>query len=432
MSQYKKSFLLVPFLLLFFSEAGARIKWDEPKTINEKLSRRNRRVLRFSGQAKPGSRVRIRKNRIKIHLDSGGARRVSIPRKNSIQFPIIVDKSGIFSFDLYLPTTFVEIPVEVRRRGGKAWKLSPLKFQVPEIGAANDLQSIEESFAKQTSDEEAEQIVADIESDTSHHSRANEGMVVRDRNERKQGEKMALRLWGGLGTSYFLTNVASSIIDHYDESGTALVVPSWRLGGDWDFSKEFYFRANMYQGSGNTEDIGEGPNVEGSKSFSWYEFQISVIWFSKILNFLGTSNLALDLGFQYQSLPFYRQDCEETWGGEWECRFSYFDNSVYSLHFGLFYKNNWGKWNYEAYGRYVFPVMVGDAFEMDSLLPINYEFGGVLRRSITKDLSLGIDAQVHFFGADVKYKYRDIESSDIISGLDLLLFTLGVRFIMDF
>ena len=434
MGQCTKKLFLVLFLMIFFSHVEARIKWDEPKTVSEKLTRRNRRVLRFSGRTKPGSKVRIRKNRVKIHLDSGRSRMASIPRKNAIQFPIVVDRSGIFSFDLYLPTTFVEIPVQVKRKRSKTWKLSLLKFQVPEIGAVNDLQSIEESFSKQTSDKDAEQIVADIESDTSHYDRASEGMVIRDRDEERQDEKIALRFWGGLGASYFLTNVASKIVP-YDESGSALVLPSWRVGGDWDFSKEFYFRSSLYHASGVTDDIGKGANVVGSKSFSWYEFQVSVIWFSKMLSLLKSSNLAFDLGFKYQSLPFYRQDCEETWGGDFLCRFSYFDNSVYNLHFGLFYKNNWGSWNYEAYGRYVFPVMVGNSFEMDSLLPINYEFGGIFRKSVTKDISFGIDAQFYFLGADVKYQYRDKvgnESSDIISGLDLILFDLGLRFILDF
>ena len=430
MNQYRSLFLVL-FLLVFTSEAKAQIKWSEPKVVNENLLRKNRRVLRFSGRTRPKARIRIRKNRIKFKLDSGKTIRASIPRKNAIQFPIIADENGLFSFDLYLPTAFVEIPVEVKK--GKVWKLSFLKFQVPEEGSANNLKSIEESFASdQALDQEAENIVADIESEKSDSSRDNEGMVIKDRNERIPVKKMALRLWAGLGSSYFLTNVASPIVE-YDESGTDLVLPAWRVGGDWDFSKEFHFRANIYQGSGNTDDIGSGPGVLGSKSFSWYEIQASVIWFSKILNFLKIPNLGLDLGFKYQSLPFFRQSCNKIEDTESICYFSYFDSPVYSLHFGFFYKSKWGRnWNYEAYGRYVFPVMSGDVFEVDSLLPISYEFGGVLRRSITKSLSFGIDAQFLFFGADVKYEYTDRGTSDIISGLDLLLFTMGARFILDF
>ncbi len=429
MVQYKKSFFLIPFFLLFVLEAKAQIKWGEPKVVNEHLLRKNRRVLRFSGLTKPKARIRIRNNRIKITLDNGKTRTVSIPKKNAIQFPTLADKSGAFSFDLYLPTTFIQIPVEVKR--GKNWKLSLLKFRVPEKGSANDLQSIEESFAKdQISDQEIEGIVSDIESDKSHYTRANEGMVIRDRHERKPVEKMALRLWAGLGTSYFLTNVASSRAQ-YDESGTDLVLPSWRVGGDWDFSEEFHFRANLYQGSGTTDDI--GSQITAARSFVWYEFQTSVIWFSKILSFLKTQNLGLDLGFKYQSLPFFRQRCEEDRNGDFICHFSYFDSSIYSLYFGLFYKNKFGKWDYETYGRYVYPVMLDeDAFEIDSLLPINYEFGGVLRRPITKNISFGIDAQFLFLGADVKYQYTDVEASDIIAGFDLLLFTMGARFILDF
>ena len=56
-------FLLIPFLFLLVSQADARVEWNEPEVVPEKLVRKNRRVLRFSGITTPGAQVRIKKNR---------------------------------------------------------------------------------------------------------------------------------------------------------------------------------------------------------------------------------------------------------------------------------------------------------------------------------------------------------------------------------
>lgn len=408
-------FFLLPILFLLVSKAEARIEWSEPEVVPEKLVRRNRRVLRFSGVTEPGAQVRIRKNRIKLYLDNGKTRLAKIPQKNKIQFPVVADQDGSFSFDLYLPTIAVEIPIESKQGG--AWKTQTLNFRVPDAGVANDFQAIEESFQDQDARMQT------LERTDNYYSRKyDQGMVVRDRHGRARFTRTKLRGWGGLGLSYFSNDIGLAP-PVGSTSGSTLVIPTWRLGLDWDYSKKVNFKAALRSTSGSTDDIGN-VDTQG-KDFNWLEVQLSGIYFSDMLS-TKSGRLGFDFGFQMQSVPFFRY---RPFGGGFANQTAYFDNELYNLHFGLHFEQMNNKvWNYEIYARYLYTFSSGDVFDVDSF-PINLEFGGGLTRSLTKTLALGVFGQLHYMSMDTKYSEG---STTLTSDLTLMLFTVDGRLIFSF
>jgi hypothetical protein len=165
------------FLCLFTLQAEARIQWQEPRVVPEKLKRKNRRVVRFSGRTEPGALVRIQKNKIKLFFDTGKTRWANIPQKNKVQFPMTADGDGQFSFELYLPMSAVEIPVQVKY--SKRWRLETLNFRVPDTGKARAFRAMEKSF--QASDDE----ISKIEREDNYYSRKQDkGQLIKDRDGR--------------------------------------------------------------------------------------------------------------------------------------------------------------------------------------------------------------------------------------------------------
>jgi hypothetical protein len=398
--------------------ALARIRWQEPEVVPEKLTRRDRRVIRFSGETRPGALIRVRKNRVKMYPHDGEPRLAQIPQKNRVQFPVSSGDSGSFTFDLYLPTWAVEIPLEVKERGGQ-WTPYTLNFRVPEEGKADDFQAIEESFKAQ--DERMDR----AEMDYSFYSRKEDrGQVILDRMGEKASPPSPVEVWAGAGISYFHNSTSVPAPVGATSDGT-LVIPTFRLGTDWDFSKQLRLRANIRSTSGSTEGIGNG-NTTG-RDFNWFEAQASVLYFSQRLK-SKKGRIALDVGAQMQTLPFFRLRTNSN--NEFLINSAYFPNRTYNIHLGLHYETRTNKvWNYEAYARYLYPLLVGSNFDVRSTIPIMIEAGGGLRRPLTEGLALGIYGQFHYVSMDTRYS--DAISS-VTSDFSLMLMTVDMRLIANF
>src|SRR5690606_36218771 len=97
-------------------------------------------------------------------------------------------------FDLYLPTVAVEIPVEVYREG--KWVPYSLNFRVPDEGAANDFQAVEESF-QVPQDEPSE-----IDKTNYYSEKKDKGQYVCDRDRDIVADKSPVEVYGGAGLSY--------------------------------------------------------------------------------------------------------------------------------------------------------------------------------------------------------------------------------------
>ncbi len=414
-------YFLISILSLMVWETQAAVTWSEPEVVPEKLVRKNRRVLRFTGQTEPGARVRIRNNKIKLYLETGGTRWARIPQKHTVQFPLTVDSSGFFTFDLYLPTVAVEIPIQVMEN--KVWKTTNLNFRVPDSGKANDFAAMEESF-KDHGDQGG---MTGIEKDDNYYSsKRDQGQIIQDRLGKKGYDDSRFKVWGGIGISYFSNSVSHSGVGFpnggISTSGSSLVLPAFAGGFDWDYSPKFLVQGAIRSVSGSTDDIGSGLVVTGN-NFSWLQGQANVVWFSDHLK-MSKGRLGLDVGFQLQSLPFFKER-------QGQAALTYFDNSVYNFHVGLMYQKKNNKiWNYEFYGRYLYPIMTGDAFDLDSSFPMMFEFGGGLKRPLTKGLGLGIFSQVNYFSSDAKY--TDPVAGPRQSSFDLMLITVEARLIGSF
>lgn len=408
--------ILLLSLMTSATSAWARIRWDEPEVVPEDLARSDRRVVRFSGTLTPGALIRIRKNRLKIYPSNGQARLAQIPQKNRVQFPVVADKSGQFSFDLYLPTFAVEIPLEIKERR-RAWRSQTLNFKVPESGKADDFQAIEESFRAQ--DHRMDKATMDYDFYT---RKQDQGLLIQDRGGKKGYDKSAIEVWGGLGFSYIHNSVDVPSPVGATSDGS-LVIPTFRFGGEWDYSQQFRFKAALRSTSGSTDNIGDS-NTQG-RDFNWFEGQLAALYFSdKLRSKYG--RLAFDFGLQLQTLPYFRlrQD------GGFLIQSAYFASNTYNLHIGLHYEKKWNQvWNMEAYARYLYPVIAGDNFDVESTFPLFFELGGGVRRPLTQGLALGVYGQLHYLSMDTGYTAG---AQSFTSDLSLVLMTVDLRLIADF
>ena len=405
-------------LLLFsFFQAEAKVQWDEPEVVPEKLVRKNRRVLRFSGQTNPNALIRIRGNRIKLYLDTGKVRKARIPKKNRKQFPVQADSNGFFSFDLYLPTIAVELPIEIKV--GKRWRPYDLNFRVPDKGKANEFEAIEKSFMAQEDDGES-----GLDKSDNYYSRKNDrGLVVSDRDGNSPADNSKVAVWGGLGLSYFDTSVSvNSNVGGYSTSGSTMSLPAFVFGAHWDYSEKIRLEGNIRSISGSIDDIGGGLPVTG-RDFSWLQGQMAFKYFSSMLN-KKNKKWAFDLGFQLQRLPYFRER-------PGVANVTFFDNETYNLHIGIFYqKPNPKGWGYEFYARYLYPFSSGDTFNIESSFPLFFEFGGGIKKILTGSLSIGVFGQMNYFSTDVSYSDPVLSSRE--GSLDLILFTVDARLIVSF
>ena len=112
-----------------------------------------------------------------------------------MQFPLIANESGYFSFELYLPTVPVEIPIEIFRSG--KWIPYRFSFEVPKDGAADDFKFVEESFKVRKDEENVK-----VEDFLAEYDRGEDmGQVVNDRGEWKSWVIGKVFVWGSLGFS---------------------------------------------------------------------------------------------------------------------------------------------------------------------------------------------------------------------------------------
>ncbi len=397
----------------------AQVSWSEPEVLKIRLRKPNRRIVRFSGKTKPNAVVRIRNNKIKLYLDNGKARVVQIPQKDKVQFPITASGDGRFAFQLYLPTTAIEIPVQVK--ANKKWRTSPYRYRVPGSGYADDFRATEESFRA------TDQKISRIERKDNYYSRKyDKGMVIGDGRGGKEVKDSNIQAWVGIGVSYFDNSIDSTGIVNVSASDSSFSIPTFRLGADFKWSNDLLIKTGIRSTSGSTDDITGGNAAVTGKDFNWFEFQASGVWFLQKQK-KNSGRLGLDLGFQLQRVPFFRERPEFA-------NYAYFDNSVYVLQIGVFYlkpaNKIWG-YGYEMYARYLYPISTGDAFDMNTSFPLMFEFGGGIRKRFTPSMSFGVFGQLHYHSMAVKYSNTN-PAREYGVDLSMALLTIDGRLIVDF
>ena len=378
-------FFLVLLFFLICIPAQAQVEWNEPEVVPERLMRNKRRVLRFSGVTKPGAQIRIRKNKIKLYLETGKVRWASIPQKNAVQFPVVSDKNGEFTFDLYLPTIAVMIPVEIYRKG--KWRPYNLNFRVPDEGAADDFQAVAESF------EGSDDNLSGIDKSENYYSRqADKGRYAkRDRNPNDPGR---IEVWGGAGVAFVGLSVSTPItaIDH---SPSNLSIPAWHIGAKYKGGNMWNAQLSVRSTSGSFD---RHNNFNIGTDYSWDQYSAFGHYFLDSMKF-SNGRLGLDFGLQYQNIPYFRERSTV------DINTSYFESNTVAFHVGAHYESyiENKKWPWEAYARYLYAFSNGNNFDIDSSFPLIFEFGGGVKRRLNPGLSMGVYSQLVYATMNTKY-----------------------------
>lgn len=389
------------------SEARIKIQWEKPEVVPEALTRKNRRVLKFSGITKTGTQIRVRKNKVKMIFPSG-ARWARIPKKHRVQFPVIASETGFFSFDLYLPTTPVEIPLEIFYKG--RWRNYEFNFDVPESGEAERF-DFAESFKE---DLDTSPVVDDLVQE--YDRKLDRGMVVNEES-RKRSSPFAVR--GALGftyvnlwTTYQSNNL--SIADTGDLSD--LGFPFLQLGFEYEANKDWLFSFDYLTRQATMS--ADGNYALENKDFEWNELRFNVEYKSSFLKRVGWMGSWV-FGLHQHDLPYLLAISSPP-----NASYRLASNDITFLAGGVHYsqlvKKDW-VWAWRA--MFLYSMLDGSDYDVDT------GFGASFQVSYTREVLDGL-----VMGGQVELHWISIENEirtggGNISG-DLTLWHLSPTFVI--
>lgn len=399
------------FLLFFFSVTPAvaqNIEWNQPEVVREKLMRDKRRVLHFSGRANPGTQIRVRDNKVKMIFSKTNTRWARIPQKHRYQFPVIASDTGYFSFKLYLPTTDVEIPLEVFRNG--KWMPYKFSFEVPEDGAADNFKFIEDSF-KYKKDEDSI-VIEDFLSE--YDKSSDQGQVVNDRDEWKSWATGKIFVWGALGGMYYnLAETLESTAGGNDDLGTfgGFEFPAWEVGAEYRWNEQWKIDGAFFNRSGGASP--DGNYRMQNEDFNWTELRMNLSFYSKNLEFTR-SRFGFKGGFQMHDIPFVKRS------GTQEYRV--FTNSMTFLAAGMVYESmNYKNWNYDISAMFIYPVVVDNEFDADTAYGVHMNFS--ILKEVIPALYLGGKVDMHWITMAVTHPEVSLPSATVSADVNLWQFT---------
>lgn len=391
----KHQAFLFLFIFIFSLETLAQlIEWNPPEIVQEKLYRKNRRVLLFSGTAKPGMQIRIRDNKVKMTFSGGNVRWARIPQKHRVQFPLIADETGYFSFQLYLPTTDVEIPLEIFRSG--KWLPYRFTFEVPEQGPVDDFKFIEESYKVRQDEQNIK--VEDFLGD--YDKQQDQGQVVNDREEWKSWVTGKVIFWGGLGLSYYSYSEDPT---PGDDLGTMSGVgfPMFEIGGEYRWAPDWKVDVGYINRMADVDP--DGNYALQNNDFSWSEIRGNVTYYPDFGE-SETSRWGFLGGLRIHDIPYFKQ----TGTGQYRV----FSNSLIFLNLGISYetmrKNNW---NYEAAASLLYSVMEDDEFDVDSAYGV--QAGFTMVKEIIPALHIGGKIDMNWLKMDTSHKLLPIPTTTV-------------------
>lgn len=335
--------------LLFCCNMAQAVEFNEPEVVPEGLVRANRRVLRFSGSAEPGAQLRVKEGKIKIMFPSGQSKIAALPQKNKNQFPLVAHDSGEFSFDLYLPTASVVIPVEVYRNGG--WVTYNLNVKVPAEGAAYDFQAIEETIG---------QGKADPDDDGSKPVEENVDPLYKDKTGNARDEVITgvFDAWLGLGLNYFMNGVQTPTDGNLNGSFSGLNVPLFDVGTNvylhqnWRLDLSVELASLAYPA--NTDLILPASNG------SWFLIGAGASYRPE--SWVGEwGRWGADMGLYYNQIPYLKlRDVGNA-------NHTIANDSVKSLYAGVSLDTKSENWDSSFFARLSYPAMANSTFSMSGL-----------------------------------------------------------------
>ncbi|MBY0384329.1 hypothetical protein K2X05_04145 [bacterium] len=402
-----KSFSILFISLLVLEASAQSLQWNQPEVVPEKLARANRRVLRFSGTAKVGTQIRVRDNKVKMIFNTTKVRWARIPQKHRVQFPVIANDTGYFSFELYLPTVPVEIPLELFK-GGK-WVPYRFSFEVPESGAADDFKFVEESFKIRKDEENVkiEDFLAEYDSDEDR------GQVVNDRGEWKSWVTGKVIVWGSLGFSYMTLEQTLTSNPPPDELGTfgGMSFPYWEVGGEYRWNAQWKVDLAYMNRPGEAKE--DGAYIMQSTDMEWSELRANLSYFPFSWE-KETYRLGFKGGISRHDLPFVKR----TGVGNYRV----FSNDAIFLAAGASFETMRAKaWNFDASAQFLYPVTSGGEFDMSSSYGLNMNLA--IFKEIIPALSLGGKVDFSWLTFEADHPEITLPTSTVTSDTTLWQFT---------
>lgn len=406
-----KSFSILFISLLVFEARAQSLQWNQPEVVPEKLTRANRRVLRFSGTAKAGTQIRVRDNKVKMIFNATKVRWARIPQKHRVQFPVIANDTGYFSFQLYLPTVPVEIPLELFK-GGK-WVPYRFSFEVPDSGSADDFKFVEESFKIRKDEENVkiEDFLAEYDSDEDR------GQVVNDRGEWKSWVTGKVIVWGSLGFSY-MTLEQTLQATSPDDLGTfgGVSFPYWEVGGEYRWNTQWKVDLAYMNRPGEAKE--DGAYIMQSTDMEWSELRANISYFPFSWE-KETYRLGFKGGLSRHDLPFVKR----TGVGNYRV----FSNDAIYLAAGVGFETMRAKaWNFDGGAQLLYPVTTGGEFDMSSSYGLNMNLA--IFKEIIPALSLGGKVDFSYLTFEAEHPEITLPTSAVIS--DTTLWQLTPSFLI--
>jgi hypothetical protein len=407
-------FIVLICLSLFTIQAQAAvIQWNQPEVVQEKLARQNRRVLQFSGTAPAGTQLRIRDNKVKMIFSKSNIRWARIPQKHRVQFPVIASDTGYFSFQLYLPTTAVEIPMEIFK-GGK-WVPYRLSFEVPESGAADEFKFVEDSFKTRRDEENAK--VEDFLSE--YDKQEDMGQVVNDRGEWKSWATGKVFVWGSLGFSHFSFDQSYDTTPPGDDLGTITGTnfPVFELGAEYRFTEHMKLEGSYTNRAAKGDP--DGAYVLQNTDFAWST--ISVLGTYYPTNFEAASyHIGAKGGIQMHQVPYLRR--------QGAASYRVFNNDLISLALGANLETTRvQQWNYDINALFVYPVSTGDEFDVDSAYGLDLQFS--MMKEVIPALSMGGKIELNYFSMKTTGR-DDGPNPSVTASSDVTLWQISPSFVL--
>lgn len=405
--------LWILICLLSFSSleasAAVGINWNQPEVVPEKLMRNKRRVMQFSGTATPGMQLRIRDNKVKMIFSKKNIRWARIPQKHRVQFPVIASDTGYFSFQLYLPTTAVEIPFEVFRSG--KWMPYRLSFEVPEAGAAEEFRFTEESFKVRRDEENVK-----VEDFLSEYDKTEDmGQVVNDRGDWKSWTTGKILVWGSLGVVYSSLEQTHSPGENLGTLG-GFTFPAFELGGEYRWSDKWKAEVAYAYRAGDTET--DGAYALQNSDLSWTTFGAHVTYYPSSYE-TETYRFGAKGGIQIHEIPYVKRVGNTA--------YRIFSNDMMMLAVGGNFETMRARqWNYDVTALLLYPFSEGGEFDLDSGYGVN------LSASMVKELipALSIGGKIDMHWLTMESSHADPEPPALRAVSDSTLWQLTPSFII--
>lgn len=404
--------------LLFFSAdafSSQAILWNQPEVIPEKLARNNRRVLRLTGTTTPGMQIRIRDNKVKMIFNKSRVRWARIPQKHRVQFPLIASDTGYFSFELYLPTTAVEVPIEIYRNG--KWIPYRFSFDVPQEGAAEDFKFVEESFKVRKDEDNVK-----VEDFLSEYDKTEDvGQVVNDRGEWKSWSTGKVMVWGSLGFMYYSLEQESSsgptpVVG--DDLGTfgGVSFPAWEIGGEWRWNPQWKVDLAYMNRAGEAEE--DGAYTMQNTNFNWTEFRANATYYPVSFE-KPTYRYGFKGGLHFHDVPYVKRVGAS--------QYRVFNNNMTFLAAGVNFETMRVKeWNFDGSAMVIYPVVVDDDFDLDSGYGLNLTVS--IMKELIPALSIGGKIDMHWLNMEFNHPEESLPTNKVTT--DMTLWHITPSFIL--